>query len=68
MKSDRKMTSLKVTNEITIVTVGKRMVGEVVAAATVVMIDEVVRRIELSKIRTSVQEIRTLRKTIDQKM
>ena len=68
MKSDRKMTSLKVTNEITIVTVGKRMVGEVVAAATVVMIDEVVRRIDLSKIRTSVQEIRTLRKTIDQKM
>tara|TARA_B100000674_G_C37867696_1_gene927918 strand:+ start:321 stop:527 length:207 start_codon:yes stop_codon:yes gene_type:complete len=68
MKSDRKMTSLKVTNEITMVTVRKRMVVEVVAAATVVMIDEVVRKIDLSKIRTSVQEIRTLRKTIDQKM
>lgn len=68
MKSDRKMTSLKVTNEITIVTVRKRMVGEVVAVATVVMIDEVVRRIDLSNIRTSVQEISTFRKTIDQKM
>ena len=68
MTSEQKRMSLKVKNETPGGTVRKRVVGEVVAAATVAVIDKVVRRIDLSNRRTSVQQIRTARKTIDQKM